>query len=312
MKRRWNWLLAAVLAVSLLAGCGGAGMKADSSASGGTMNTAEMEWGEPMEAPATTEEAFDTGSGAEIQRQQTQGEKLIYTANLEMETTEFDQATAAIEQLAASCGAYFESSSVSSWGGGYRYASYTVRVPAEQYRSFLDQAGALCHVLDRQEYTENVTEAYYDVDGRLKTQQTKLERLQELLARAESMEDIITIESAISDTEAQIESLSGQLRRYDALVDYSTVCISLNEVYKLSNVEEPATTFASRLGGAFASGWKSFVNGMEDLAVGLAYSWMWLVLLAVVAVAVAALARKRLRKKRNVQEKKTDDKPDGI
>ena len=311
MKRRWNWLLTAVLAVSLLTGCGGAGMKAENSTSEATMDMAAPEMSMPME-PAATEEAFDSGAGAEVQRQQIQGEKLIYTANLEMETTEFDQATAAIQQLTASCGGYFESSSVSSWGRGYRDASYTVRVPAERYGDFLARAGELCHVLNKQEYTENVTEAYYDVDGRLKTQQTKLERLQELLARAESMEDIITIESAISDTEAQIESLSGQLRRYDALVDYSTVNVHVNEVYKLSNVEEAPTTFWSRLSGAFADGWRSFTDGMEDLAVGLAYSWMWLLLLAVIVVAAVALVRKRLRKKRAIQAKKVDDKQEEI
>ena len=312
MKRRWNWLLVSALAVSLLAGCGGAGMKSNGSASSFAMDTAEMEWSEPMEAPAATEEGFDSGSGGTRTQRQDQGEKLIYTAELQMETTEFDQATAAIEALTAECGGYFESSSVSSWGRGYRDASYTVRVPAERYGDFLARAGELCHVLNKQEYTENVTEAYYDVDGRLKTQETKLERLQELLARAESMEDIITIESAISDTEAQIESLSGQLRHYDALVDYSTVNIYLSEVYKLSNVEEPATTFVSRLGAAFSGGWQNFVDGMEDLAVGLAYSWMWLVLLAVIAVAAAALVRKRMRKKRAIQAKKVDDKQDGI
>ena len=57
------------------------------------------------------------------------------------------------------------------------------------------------------------------------------------------MEDIITIESAISETEYQIESLSGTLRHYDALVDYATIHISLQEVYRLSNVEEPAESF---------------------------------------------------------------------
>ena len=309
MKRKWNWLMASVLAVSLLAGCGAAGgMKAESSAS---MDLAKPEMSMPMEAPVAVEEAFDSGTGAvSVQRQQTQGEKLIYTADLQMETTEFDRATEAIQALTAECVGYFESSSVSSWGRGYRDASYTVRVPAERYRDFLDRAGELCHVLNRQEYTDNVTEAYYDVDGRLRTQQTKLERLQELLARAESMEDIITIESAISDTEAQIESLSGQLRRYDALVDYSTVNIYVNEVYKLSNVEEAPTTFWSRLSGAFADGWRSFTDGMEDLAVGLAYSWMWLVLLAVIVIAAAALVRKRLRKKRTALAKKADDKPE--
>ena len=310
MKRRWNWLLAAVLTVSLLAGCGSASVgKGESYASTASMDMAETEVSMPMEAPAT-EEAFDAGGGAQNQRQ-TQGEKLIYTADLQMETTEFDQATAAIEALTAECGGYFESSSVSSWGRGYRNASYTVRVPAERYGDFLTQAGERCHVLNKQEYTDNVTEAYYDVDGRLKTQQTKLERLQELLSKAESMEDIITIESAISDTEAQIEALSGQLRHYDTLVAYSTVNIFLEEVYKLSNVEEAPTTFASRLSGAFGDGWQNFVDGMEDLAVGLAYSWMWLALLAVILAAAVVLLRKR-RKRKASQEKKADDKPDGI
>ena len=50
--------------------------------------------------------------------------------------------------------------------------------------------------------------------------QIKLERLQKLLAQAENMEDIITIESAISETEWNIEDLSGTLRHYDALVDF--------------------------------------------------------------------------------------------
>ena len=85
------------------------------------------------------------------------------------------------------------------------------------------------------------------------TQQTKLERLQNLLAQAENMEDIITIESAISDTELEIERLTGTLRQYDSLVDYSTVYITLQEVYQLSDVEEPATSFGSRISAAFAS-----------------------------------------------------------
>ncbi len=76
---------------------------------------------------------------------------------------------------------------------------------------------------------ENITEEYYDTDSRLKTAQIKLERLQELLSKADNMADIITIESAISDTEYEIESLSGTLRHYDALVDYATVSLTLSE-----------------------------------------------------------------------------------
>lgn len=58
------------------------------------------------------------------------------------------------------------------------------------------------------------------------------------------MADIITIESAISETEQMIDSLSGTLQHYDAQVDYATVTISLQEVGKLSNVEEPPQRLA--------------------------------------------------------------------
>lgn len=299
MKRRWLACLLALVLALTLAACGGS--KSEEAVS----NSAAMDSWTEAEAPAA-EEALYAGSGETRAQRAQQGEKLIYTADLQMETTEFDQATAAVEALTASCGGYFESSSVSSWGRGYRDASYTVRVPTERYSDFLSRAGELCHVLNKQEYTDNVTEAYYDIDGRLKTQQTKLERLQELLSRAESMEDIITIESAISETEAQIESLSGQLRRYDALVDYSTVNIYLQEVYKLSNVEEAPTTFGARLGEAFRNGWSSFVDGLENLAVGFAYSWMWWLVLAVIVVVVVRWVRKRKGKLLPGRKKKDD------
>ena len=141
---------------------------------------------------------------------------------------------------------------------------------------------------------QDVSEDYYDTAGRLKTQQTKLERLQSLLAKAEKMEDIITIENAISDTEQQIDSLSGELQHYDALVNYSSVNLTLNEVYKLSNVEEPAAGFGGRVAEALSSGWKNFVNALENTLVALAYSWMWVVIAAVIIVVVLRVRKRKL------------------
>ncbi len=123
------------------------------------------------------------------------------------------------------------------------------------------------------------------------------------------MEDIITIESAISDTELEIERLTGTLRQYDALVDYATVYLSLQEVYQLSNVEEPATSFASRMGAAFASGWRGFVGALESLAVALAYGWVWLLLLAAVGTVAGRLLWKRRRRERQAASKESENKP---
>lgn len=302
MKRRGlAWLLALVTALALT-GCGAAGST--------EMATADDSSSSVMDESALAEPQAAYGTDGGTSGGASTGErtaKRIYTADLELETTAFDQAAEDLETLVETCGGYFQSSSVSGGGSDYRYAYYTIRVPAEQYRTFLDQAGTLCHQLSIQEYTDDVTEAYYDVEGRLKTQQTKLSRLQELLERAETMEDIITIESAISDTELEIERLTGTLRRYDSLVDYATVYISLQEVYQLSNVEEPATSFGSRMGAAFASGWRGFVSALESLAVTLAYGWVWLLLLVVIGAAAGRILWKRKHRGQGTGE--TEKKP---
>ena len=315
MKRKiFSVFCAAVLTVSLLAGCGAsAGTEnAPGDAGGGAFDmmmesvnisgalkgydsvTADGEYSY-TEAPALKED------GVYITEQ-----KLIHTAGLTMETTAFDEAVAALEKLVSENGGYFSSSNVRNYSSGYRSADYVVRVPAKNFEAFLEQAGELCHLLRRSTNTEDISEVYYDTAGRLKTQQTKLARLQDLLARAESMEDIITIESAISETEQQIEYLSGTLSRYDALVDYSTVNIDLAEVYRLSNTEEPAQGFGSRFVTALRSGWKNFISDGESLLISLAYSWMWLVIWGVVIVLVvrAIIRRRAARGKRPLFRKK--------
>lgn len=231
--------------------------------------------------------------------------KIIYTADISMETTEFDSTVTSLKQLVAETGGYFENSSVDNYST-YRCGSYTVRIPSERYREFCDQVGAICHVTHFNENADDISETYYDTKARLETQQTKLKRLQELLAQAESMADIITIEDAISETEMEIESLSGTLRHYDLLVGYSTVDISLNEVYKLSNVEEPAIGFGAKLASAFKGGIASFVEGVQFLLLALAYSLPVLVVIAVIAAAVVAVCVKHKNKHKNKKENKKE------
>ena len=252
------------------------------------------------EPSAPTEDKVDTGTGSLGPAEQ----KLIRTAWLSMETTEFDEAAKGLAALTEEFGGYFENSAVTNRHSGSRYADYTIRIPAERYSAFLNQAGELCHVTRQESNQQDISEAYYDTAGRLKTQQIKLERLQNLLAQATNMEDIITIESAISETEWQIDSLSGTLRHYDSKVDYATVQVNLQEVYKLSNVETVPATFGERLGNAFGDGMKNFVDVLEDMVVGFAYSWMWWLLAVAVAVLVIRSARKRILKRRALKKEK--------
>ena len=220
------------------------------------------------------------------------GQKLIRTAWLEIETTSFDEAVSGLTTLMDDFNGYFESRVISNYNSGARSADLTIRVQAKDYTEFLSKAGTIGHLTRQEDTQEDISEAYYDTAGRLETQKIKLERLQTLLKDADRMEDIITIESAISETEQTIDYLSGTLRHYDGKVDYATVYISLEEVYRLSNIEEVPETFFDRFSSSFKSGLQDFADGLEDFAVYMAYAWLhWLIAIAIIFVVYKAIRR---------------------
>ncbi len=324
MKKRSIAILLTLVLILGLTACGGSAPRNAASGStafyGATNGMAAPEAMEeaywdaemPMESKTT---ASDGGTANSTRANIPESVKMIYRANLELETTEYEKAQSDIVTLTNQLGGYFEEQSSNNYSSGYRSASYTVRVPAAQFDTFLHQIGELCRVRYQTQSAENVSERYYDMESRLETAKIKLDRLQELLSRAEAMEDIITLESAISDTEYQIESLSGELRHYDALIDYSTIYVTLNEVYKVTEQDNAPLTFGQRIRNAFREGLRDFGDFLEDAAELLAYSWLTLVLVAAAVVLIVKLIRRKAggrklfaRKKKNAPAETTEEK----
>lgn len=201
-----------------------------------------------------------------------------------------------LDQAVSGMGGRYESRTLHQQGS-YRSLHCTVRVPSEKFRLFLDEAGTVGHVTYRSEYTEDVGEAYYDSEARLATQRTKLERLQKLLEEAAGLEDIILLEQALSETELQIEYLTGDLRRYDSLIGYSTVNITLGEVYRLTTDEEVVQSFPQRLAAAFGTGLRRGAEGLEELTIAVASNWVGILVLAAAGTGVWSFLRRRKRRK---------------
>ena len=201
--------------------------------------------------------------------------KLIRRASLTVQTTQFDEATAALAALVEKLGGYFEQSEI--YSGNYnstaanRSGQYIIRVPAEKYDEFMAQVDGVGHLTRRNETTEDIGERYYDTQSRLETQQTKRERLNELLKKASTMEDIITLESALADVEYQIEQLTGQLRRYDGLVGFATFTVSLDEVVRIVDKPGERESLFTRMGAGIASSANGLVTGVQDSLIWASY-----------------------------------------
>lgn len=312
MKKYLTILLALVMTLSITA-CGASANGMKQAADVATTESYSM----PQEAPMAFKEAemgWDngdykmSGTGQAQTTAQQNGAKKIYRATLELQTLEFEKANEDIDRLIEEVGGWVEQKDVSTYSSSYRSAYYTVRVPAAKFESFCAGVGELCHVTYSTSSAEDISESYYDTKARLETAQIKLARLQELLKDADNMADIITIESAISDTEYQIDALSGTLRSYDSLVDYATVCFNLNEVYRLSNTEDAPKSFGEKLSNAFSEGIEDAGELLEDIAIWLAYNWLlviiWLAVILGLFFGIRALYRSAGQVKIGKKDKK--------
>ena len=301
MKRTMSILLAALLTLSLTA-CGGGGSGNGDSSAASTASGGENGFfftGQSQEsAPGAPAESEDASA------QPGQNAKLIRRAELEIQTEAFDDAAAALESLVDEYGGYFQSAQVEGGSlrnqNAQRYGDYVIRLPEEQFDSFLDRSGTLGYVVRRSESGENVSQAYYDTETRLETQRTKQERL---LAQADTMESILELENALSETEYEIQSLTTDLEHYDDLIDYATVDLSLTEVLRLSQTPGETAELGERMAAGLSASAAGLVQGIQDLLVWLSYH-----LLLVAAAAGAAAGGGLYLRRRRQKDKKTEEK----
>ena len=83
--------------------------------------------------------------------------KIIYTANLSLESKDYDAARAALDAALAEAGGYLESSSEYSDAGDSRSVSLTYRVPQQNYENFLAAVAEAGNVTYKNQQADDVT-----------------------------------------------------------------------------------------------------------------------------------------------------------
>ena len=213
-------LLAALTACALLAGCGAssASNTAIAEIDRGAAADYESAAGASSWGGDTTEGMTDEGTLLAPDP----ARKIIYTADLNLESTEFDSASASLLDALAQAGGYVQSSESGGSTEYGRWVRWSLRVPADQYRSFLTAAENSASRTSLSESTEDVTADYVDVEARLNSLEAQRQRLEELRAQAGNLEDLLAIENQLTQVQYQIESYTGQKRVLDDQITYST------------------------------------------------------------------------------------------
>ena len=234
-------------------------------------------------------------------------QKLIKTVNMSAETTEFDTLVADVRAKTESAGGYVENSDV---GGDYgmdmtRYAYLVLRIPADKLDDFVGEVKNASNVRSFGESTEDVTLQYTDLDTHIKALREELDALFSMMEQATSMEDILAIQSQITEVRYEIENYESQLRVYDNQVIYSTVYLDLYEVNRESSAA--GTTFGERVKIKFNDNLYQMGQGFQNFMVGLLGGLPILLPIVVICVVVVVVLRKIWKKRKSGRQEKTEE-----
>ncbi len=286
MKKYLSIVLSLLLIFSLCA-CGQSAPSSNKAAAPESIGYAgeELAFDSMASTPAA---APEEGTGAS-DVPETNPEKIIYSADIQLETTEFDDCNAKLAELIEKYGGYIESSSKSdasfyakSKGNPvFRSAQYTIRIPSTSFSEISGDLSQLGNIPYNNTYTENVSAQYYDTEARLKSYTAQEERLLEMLESAQSIEDILAIEGQLANVRYEIESLQSSLKNWDRRINYSTIHLDVQEVSEYSDQPAPSQNYGQRL-------WRSLKNGLYGVGNFFQNFLVWLVG-ALPAIAVIAV-----------------------
>lgn len=205
----------------------------------------------------------------------------MYSGQLSLLAKDVAKVVQQATELATASGGYVERESNDSYQDGPS-AQLVLKVPAAQYQSSLDQLAALgSQVLSRNSQAQDVTQQVVDVNSRLKSQQASVDRVRALMAQAQSITDVVSLESELSRREADLESLQSQQQALSTQAALSTIAVSVQSDHPATGAAtKKPDSFGSSLGHALGGGWHVLVTILRWMLIALAAALPFVLLLA--------------------------------
>jgi hypothetical protein len=289
-------IVAALVGTLALAGCSGATSSPSVAPGGGDqLNGAPPPGADPdeqrdggvVEVPGEPNPA-DTDAPTPAEER-----SLIYTGTITVKVTQVAQAADQAIAIATGLGGVV--------GGDNRtidedrsQAILVLRVPAERFASTLDAMAKLGTEESRQVQATDVTDSLVDLDARVATQEASVNRVRDLLARAQTIGEIVALESELTRRQADLDSLKQRRAKLSGLVALSTITVVLRgPAAVVEGPAEPETGFMAGL----KAGWKGFLASVKIVLTVAGWLLPWIIAILVPLWIVLMFTRRRRARK---------------
>ena len=274
-------LLAALLAGCTAAGSSDAAPPATIDESGAYTESGAVADGGAMSAPSTG--AVSPVDSTPSDRRIVQNGSLAITADDPIAAA--DNAVATIEDAGGRIDSRAENPRTET--SGPPSADLVARIPSTTLTTTLDALSELGDVERLQLSETDVTAQGSDLDARISALTASADRLTTLLSTAANTDDLLAIETTLSQRQSDLDSLTAQSRDLADQVAYATVSVSFGSL-EVAPVDTP-DTFAS----GFAAGFDALTGFGAALLVAAGIALPWAVVLAVLVGVVLLVLRRR-------------------
>lgn len=190
--------------------------------------------------------------------------QIIRTATVTVETKEVPEALARARAAVDGAGGYVGDETTDRDAEGHDRSRLVLRVPPKEYDAVLGRLSRLGRLASREVSAKDVTDQVVDTDSRIKSQRASVSRVRELMDKATTISDIVSLESELHTREASLESLEAQLNSLKERTGMATITLVLRQPDAAPEKEpDDPTSF----GDALSGGWHAFTAAVRWLLV---------------------------------------------
>lgn len=212
-----------------------------------------------VEAPGLVgrEVGEDDGSSGSVATPATE-RSIIATGAVSLTSEDVGETRREVQRIVDAEGGDITEENTESDDGEASYSRLVIRVPSPAFGPTmvaLEEAGEL---RSSTRGSDDVTTQVIDTGVRVRAQEASLERVELLLAEADTLKDIIWIESQLTSRQAELDSLKSQQSWLDDQTSLSTITVDIStpsdEVDEEQTDDSPAGFVAGLKGGMTALG----------------------------------------------------------
>ena len=282
---------AVVMTMALTGACsGGGGMDAASETSdaGGAA-------GSQVFAEGGTRSSAGDDAAAELNRAVVNVRSVIRTGEVAVTSTDLDAARSALDDLLAAVnGTLDREQTEHDPDGEIERSTLVVRVPVASFDAAVDGIQGLGKVKSAQTAAKDVTTEVIDVDERVETLETSLDRLQDYQRDARDIDDLIRYEQQITERESELQSLKAQQAYLADQTSMSTITVYLSTPRKY--VAPPGALEDAGFISGIKSGWSALVDTVVVVLTVVGAILPFAAVLALVGVPLWLLVRRLMRR----------------